>query len=233
MDLIFEAVTTLQSQLQVIITLRGDFYDRPLMHDKFSRLIEARTAVVLPLTIRELQSAIQSPAERAGVILEKGLVSGAINDVIDQPGGLPLLQYALTELFERRSGLMLTCQAYELIGGIAGALAGRAEQVLFDLDLDVQHSTKQLFLRLVTIGEGVDDTRRRVAWSEVEQSAIRSSPTNFRSFGRARLLTFDHDPKSREPTIEVAHEALLKAWNRLGWLADESREDVRMQRTLN
>ena len=52
------------------------------------------------------------------------------------------------------------------------------------------------------------------------------------AYGRYRLLTFDHDPATREPTVEVAHEALLREWNRLRLWLDESRDDVRLQRTL-
>jgi len=217
----------------VVITLRADFYDRPLLHEKFSRLIEARTALVLPMTGEELHKAIQSPADRVGAILEKGLIPSVINDVINQPGTLPLLQYALTELFEQRSGRMLTCQSYQAIGGVTGALGLRAEQIFNTLDQEAQQAAKQLFLRLVTIGEGVDDTRRRISWSEIEQLPESSFQQVADVYGQSRLLTFDHDPTTREATIEVAHEALLKEWERLaGWL-DNSRGDLRMQRLLD
>jgi len=205
------AVTEPISRLRVVITLRADFYDRPLMHPEFGKLVEERTAVVLPLSPDELEQAVERPAERAGAVLEKGLVSAITADVADQPGALPLLQYALTELFERREGRMLTNQAYQAIGGVLGALGRRAEEVYVELEPAGREVARQLFLRLVTLGEGAEDTRRQVQRSELqsllsEQSALIYQVIDV--FGKARLLSFDRDPITRGPTVEVAHEAL-------------------------
>ena len=102
------AVNDSSSRLRVIVTLRADFYDRPLLYPGFGDLVQAHTAVVLPLSSTELQEVINGPAERAGLVLESGLTAAIVADVAEQPGALPLLQYALTELFERREGLPLT-----------------------------------------------------------------------------------------------------------------------------
>ena len=237
------AVLDPQSRLRVIITLRADFTDRPLNYFDFGELLRHRTEFVLPLTPDELESAISGPAQRVGLDLEIGLVHRIIRDVGDQPGPLPLLQYALTELFERREGRHLTLQAYQESGGVLGALGRRAENLYTGLGETEQEMARQLLLRLVTLGEGVEDTRRRVLRSELgalnygrnkdqkiqEGNGIDSVIT---AFGRFRLLTFDRDPVTRGPTVEVAHEALLREWPRLrGWL-DESRGDVRLQRFL-
>lgn len=226
------AVNDPEGRVRLVITLRADFYDRPLMHPDFGRLVEDRTVVVLPLSAEELESAIRKPAERIGAVLEQGLVTAITTDVSDQPGALPLLQYALTELFEHREGRMLTCDAYRTIGGVLGALGRRAEEVYASLDEVEQIAARQLFLRLVTLGEGAEDTRRRVVRSEVASIQPRVMPQVIDVFGKARLLTFDHDPDTREPTVEVAHEALLQEWVRLRSWLDTSRADIRMQRVL-
>jgi hypothetical protein len=150
------------------------------------------------------------------------------------PGALPLLEYTLTELFERRDDDRLTLAAYREIGGIAGALSARADRIYEGTDPRGRRATKQVFLRLVTLGEGRQDTRRRVARSEldaleVEQGAIDSV---LDTFGRHRLLTFDREPSTREPTVEIAHEALLSAWGRLRKWIDDAREDLRQERGL-
>ena len=97
------AVADPESRLRVIVTLRADFYDRPLIYPRFGELLAARTEAVPPLMPDELEQAIRGPAERVGVRSEPGLVAEMIADVAHQPGALPLLQYALTELFERRN----------------------------------------------------------------------------------------------------------------------------------
>jgi serine/threonine protein kinase len=232
MDLIYSSVTDAHSQVRVIITLRADFYDRPLMYPDFSNLLKDRTSLVIPLSTSELEDAIRGPAERVGAVLEKGLVPAVITDVVDQPGALPLLQYALMEMFELRDGRRLTTRAYQSIGGVPGALSRRAEAVFSDLDDDEKDTARQMFLRLVTLGEGAEDTRRRVLRSELESLPATSLSKVIKYFDRARLLSFDRDPNTRDSTVEVAHEALLKEWHRLKIWLDESRADLHMQRIL-
>ncbi|MGD2159139.1 MAG: hypothetical protein PVG32_19835, partial [Anaerolineales bacterium] len=214
-----------------------DFTDKPLGYVDFGELVRQRTEFVLPLTPDELELAISGPARRVGLVLEHGLVNRITHDVGDQPGGLPLLQYALTELFERRQGRRLTLAAYNESGGVLGALGLRAEEIYSKLDEPGREAARQTFLRLVTLGEGVEDTRRRVLRSEVlgmhvERSSEKSFDAVLDNFGHHRLFTFDHDPVTRGPTVEVAHEALLREWPRLRAWLDESRADVRMQRVL-
>jgi WD40 repeat protein len=238
-DSLLAALRAPRSPLRVVVTLRADFYDRPLQYETLGRLLKENTEIVLPLTAEELSWAVREPARRMGVRLESGLAEVIVSDVAEQPGALPLLQYAMTELFERRQNGRMRRAAYEDIGGVLGALGRRAEEIYGELDPAGQAAARQIFLRLVTLGEGVEDTRRRVLRSELEsfQTPEVSEPTEVSSgviyrFGAARLLTFDHDPATRRPTVEVAHEALLREWGRMrGWL-DESRYDVRLQRAL-
>src|SRR5215218_8415185 len=223
-----------ESRLRVIVTLRADFYDRPLVYPRFAELLAERTEAVPPLTPDELEQAIRGPAERIGVRPEPGLVAEMIADVAHQPGALPLLQYALTELFEHRDEDRLTLAAYREIGGIAGALSARADRIYESTEPQGRRATKHVFLRLVALGEGRQDTRRRVPRGEldaldVDQEAIESAVNTFATH---RLLPFDREPSTREPTVEIAHEALLSAWERLRTWIDDAREDLRQERGL-
>lgn len=232
------------SRLRIIITLRADFTDRPLQYVDFGEILSRRTEFVLPLTPDELELAITAPAKRAGLTLEAVLIQRLIGEVNDQPGELPLLQYALTELFERRQGRRLTLEAYQQSGGVTGALASRAEQIYTSLKDDEKIAVRQLFLRLVAPGEGGDETRRRVLRSELEFLAGLPTVPDSRidrlqldslleQFGHFRLLTFDRDPISHSPTVEVAHEALLLNWPRLHAWLEESRLDLVTQHQLS
>ncbi len=231
------AVLDPQTRLRIVITLRADFTDRPLQYVDFGELIQQRLSLVLPLTPDELMQAITRPVENLGLTMSPDLIATMIQDVGNQPGMLPLLQYALTELFEQRQGQQIALETYRKTGGVAGALARRADEIFVSLDDAGQEAARQLFLRLVTLGEGVEDTRRRVLLSELEAlpgnvELITDSRLPITEYGRYRLLTFDHDPVTRGPTVEVAHEALLREWPRLrGWLRD-GREDVQQQRLL-
>ena len=109
-------------------------------------------------------------------------------------------------------------------------MARRADELYVSALPEERAATRALFGRLITLGEAVEDTRRRVRLSEAatDEPAQRAIDT----YGAARLLTFDHDPVTREPTVEVAHEALIREWPRLrGWL-DEDRDRLRSHRLL-
>lgn len=234
LKLLLNALHDTESRLRIITTLRADFYDRPLLYPEFGELMRESTEVILPLSRGELEKAIIEPAERAGLGLEVGLVTNIVADVEDEPGSLPLLQYALTELFERRDARWLTLQAYKEIGGVSGALARRADELFTMLNEEGQGIARQMFLRLVTVNEGAEDTRRRVQQGELLalQGDEKVMQDVIDLFGKFRLLTFDRDRATRTPTIEVAHEALIRQWQRLrGWLQD-NRENLRVQRRL-
>ena len=228
------AVLEPDSPLRVVAILRADFYDRPLQHPRFGPLLARRTEAVAPFSPEELEQVISKPASRVGRQVDAALVAEMIGDVAREPAALPLLQYALTEVFEHRSDGAMTLEAYREIGGMSGAVARRAEELFAELDGEGKEACRQIFLRLVTLGEGSEDTRRRVLRSELDALEIRREAVEavLDGFGRARLLSFDRDPTTRGPSIEAAHEALLRVWARLrGWVED-ARDDVRTHRRI-
>jgi WD40 repeat protein/serine/threonine protein kinase len=235
LGVVLTAATDPSSRVRVVCTLRADFYDRPLAYAGLADLMKSRTAAVTPLVPEEIQRAVVAPAEGVGLRTEPALAADIVADVATQPGALPLLQYALTELFEHRDGSTLTLDGYRQIGGVSGALSRRAETLYGRLNRSAGEAARQLFLRLITVGkEGADDTRRRVLRSELTSLEVdlEAMDAVIDTFGARRLLSFDRDPATRGPTVEVAHEALLTEWGRLrGWI-EAAREDVRMHRRL-
>ncbi len=213
---------------RVLATLRADYYDRPLGDERIARLIRDGQVTVLPPTRDELIEMVTAPARAVGLRWEPGLPHRIVEDIAHQPGGLPLLQYALTELVERRAGDLLTVSDYQRIGEVTGALANRAEALFNGLNPAQQSAARQIMLRLVTVDEDSDDTRRRVRRSELESLGI--SPVDLDRvldlFTSERLLLGDRDPVSRTPTVEVSHEALLREWPRLRSWIDDQRESL-------
>jgi DNA-binding SARP family transcriptional activator len=235
LGIILAAVIDPRSRIRVVVTLRGDFYDRPLLYREFGDLLAARTHAVTPLTVEELERAVSGPAERVGLQVEPRLAAEIVSEVANQPGALPLLQYALTELFERRVDSTLTAEAYHQVGGVAGALSRRAEALYDRLNRAGKEATRQLFLRLVTLGEGgTPDTRRVVSRAELMSLDVDREALGgvIDTFGARRLLSFDRDPDTRGPTVEVAHEALLREWGRLREWVEAAREGLRTGRQL-
>ncbi|WP_404380796.1 winged helix-turn-helix domain-containing protein [Knoellia locipacati] len=222
-------------RVRVVVTLRADFYDRPLAHAGFGDLVASRTEALLPLTVEELERAVVAPLDRVGVRLDPHLLTEIVLEFSSQPSALPLLQYALTETFENRDDDTLTLRAYRHLGGLAGTLARAADEAYGRLDRTARDVARQLFLRLVNLGtDGKDDSRRRVLHSELDALGLDRGQLDatIEVFGSRRLLTFDRDASTGEPTVEVAHEALLQEWGRLrGWL-EAARDDVQLERRL-
>ena len=141
-----------------------------------------------------------------GVQIEPGVVDRIVAEAELQPGGLPLVQHTLSELFGTRTTNTITVADLDEVGGVAGAIGRRAEQIYQSFDDRCRAAVEPVFLRLVSVTEEHGDTRRRVRRTELEQAGIAPDDldTVLAEYGRHRLLTFDRDPTSRTPTVELA-----------------------------
>lgn len=223
-----------RGRIRVVTTIRADFLDRPLSYGDFAAAMGPGIVTAGPPTREGMAQAIAAPARAVGVDLEPGLVARIVSDVEGQPGALPLLQYALTEAFAARAGSTLNSDAYEAAGGVEGALARRAEELYEDLGPSAQEVAREIFLRLVSVDELGTVTRRRVRQRDLTSLAVDRAAieTVLNAYAGFRLLTFDRDPVTRGPTVEVAHEALLTEWPRLREWIDEAREGLVLARRV-
>ncbi len=209
----------------VVVTMRADFYQRCAPYPELSQLVSGQQLLVGPMNRDAVRQAIEEPARRVGLEFEEGLIDTILDDAGSSPGSLPLLEYALLELWERRRGTMLTLEGYRDAGGVSGALAKRAEDVVAELSPAEQELARRTLLRLTMPGEGTEDTRRRAPLSEL---AGMESVVD-RLVG-ARLLTTSSGVG--EESVDVSHEALIRAWPRLrGWI-DADRAGLLLQQRL-
>ncbi len=216
-------------RIVVVLTLRADFYDRPLQYPDFAALLDGAVVNVTPLASNELEAAASKPAATAGVRLEPALVARLIADVLDEPGALPMFQYTLTELYERRSGDALLESGYEELGGVRGAITNRAEELYRNLKTNEQAAGRQLFLRLVSMSGPDTWNRRRVRADEIISLDVDvvTLQAVIDRFGAHRLLFFDRDAVTGSPTVEIGHEALLDEWPRFKQWIQEADSDLR------
>ncbi|WP_409239636.1 DNA-binding protein [Streptomyces sp. PA5.6] len=216
------------SRLRVVLGVRADFYARCLEHDGLATVIREASLPVGPMTPSELREVIVRPATAAGLIVERSLTDRLIEEVGEEPGGLPLLSHALLETWRRRRGRTLTLQAYEAVGGIHGAIAQTAEAFYTRLTEVQAETARQILLRLITPGDGTPDTRRPVHRTELDSTGPAGSEASalLHTLARSRLITLD------ETTVDLAHEALITAWPRLYRWIDDARERLRRHRRL-
>ena len=228
-EALLTAVQAQDSRLILILAIRADFYGRCAAYPDLASKLQDNQVLVGAMSEDELRQAIERPASQVGLSLEPGLVETILHDVTDAPGALPLLSHALLETWNRRRGYTLTLDGYTETGGVQGAIARTADQV-FDEQLspDQQIIARNIFLRLTELGEGTEHTRRRVRHHELIPSSDEASvvETVLKSLADARLIT------TREETVEVAHEALVREWPKLQRWLDEDREGLHIHRRL-
>ena len=231
-------------KLCLIIAMRADFIGKCLEH-KYGGLaqqVQQHMISVLPMEPNELKEAICNPAEQVGLTIEPTLVTQILNDIAGAPGSLPLLQYTLKELYQQRQGNQLVLTAYQTLGGIIGTLDKRATDLYNRFDEAQQLTVQHIFQQLTQLGEGTEDTRRRVFQSDLiaepnhsaqqikEVIATLSSPKN------RLLVTSEVVSKSNESDrmaiVDVAHEALIRHWRLLRQWIEQNRDLLRQQRKI-
>lgn len=198
----------------LIVALRADRLGELSAHPVFARLVERGLYLLKSMNDADLRTAIEGPAGQAGLLLEPGLVDLLVRDVEGEPGALPLLSHALRQTWQRREARTLTVAGYRASGGIRGAVAQTAESVYEQAPPEQRPILRDLLLRLVAPSPEGEPVRarvpRRLVAPDTEHEQV------IEQLVRARLVTSD------EEVVELAHEALARAWPRLrGWLDDD------------
>lgn len=216
-DALLAVVNSAFSTVTLVLTLRADFYSYVVNYPPFGEALNKYPAQNLSLMkAEEMLSAIELPAEKMGVKLEEGLTQRILDDVKQEPGNLPLLEFALTQLWEKQNRGILTHQAYSEIGGVAKALSNHAEAVYDKLSEEEQKQGQRIFLQLICPGEGTKATRRLATRAEVENWDLVAFLAD------ARLVVTGRNEATGEETVEVVHEALIREWGSLrGWMESD------------
>ncbi|HTU98382.1 MAG TPA: BTAD domain-containing putative transcriptional regulator, partial [Solirubrobacteraceae bacterium] len=213
LDRLADAAREPERRVLVLCALRADFYGRLGAHPRFAELLSHSHALVGPMDREELTEAIEAPAMRAGLSIEHTLVDALVADVVDEPGGLPLLSTTLLELWRARDGHTLRFDAYRRSGGVRGAVGRLAEAAYAELNEPEQRAARNVMLRLVA-GEDGALTRRRVPLAELAR--VEDAARVLSTLVDARLITVG------DGSVEVSHEALVREWPRYrAWLDED------------
>ena len=212
----------------VIIVFRADFYAHCAQYANLREAVSTQQEFVGPMSREELKRAIEEPARAGGWDIEPELVDLILDEVGDEPGALPLMQHALQETWKRRRGRTMTLRGYAEAGRISGAIAKTAEAVYQELRPEQQAIARRIFLRLVELEEGAQDTRRRARLSELSPRAEDKSLVD----AVLDKLVLNRLVVTTAETAEVAHEALLREWPRFREWIDQNREGLRVHRDL-
>jgi signal transduction histidine kinase len=220
------------SPLAIITTMRADFLEPCLSYESLTRLIQDEAVYMPPLVGAELEEAITKPANLQGYQLETGLLGAMLEDVGQEKGCLPLLQFALTELWEQgdRKAHQLKVQQYRQLGGVIAALNRHAEKLYENFTEQERGWVKQIFLKLVRTGAEGKDTRQRQPKVKL-LTLITDDPFELQTINnvlierlvQGRLLVIGQELEG-EAWVDLAHEALMQGWRRFALWREENRE---------
>jgi hypothetical protein len=206
-------------EIHLVLTIREEYVERErsertLKGLDFATIVEFR---VPPMTADELREAVTAPAARAGLVFQDGVVERIIADVAAEPAALPLLQFALLQLWRRREGNRVTLKTYEDVGGPTAALSRAAEKAYETLrSPEAQANAQLIFQQLVKPSLIYDAVRDRVTRQQLESLLPGASVrTVLDPFIAAALIRVTPGAERGEDRIEIAHEALIRNWDRL------------------
>jgi WD40 repeat protein/energy-coupling factor transporter ATP-binding protein EcfA2 len=229
--------------ITIILVMRDDFYDQFVQQETLVEWLEQSLGPInVPQTLRqaELIAIVQKPAEAVGLRFEDGLTEIIVKDtmeaatlssdegVVTRSSNLPLLEFALSQLWERRENGMLLRNVYAIIGGVTGGLTQWADEVFFGLqNEEKQRKTRRIFTDLVHIGDekqGLPDSRRRMSLDLLcrDEREIEEVHQVVQRLASARLLVTSYDIQSKQEMVEIIHDALLLKWGMLKhWLQED------------
>jgi len=236
--LLTEAAGVENGRLTIILSLRADFVSHCARYPDLRALMSQQFQLVGAMDPPDLAKAITLPSLEVGAEIDPALVSRIMADMKGEPGALPLMSFALRDLFEAEKSakgkpMDLTLPEYLQRGGIESALERHANKV-FDTFTDEQKGlARGVFSKLIEVGQGRADTRRTAVFSELvpsgtEDGAVTAVVDALSEKG-VRLIT----TSGEGGTVTIAHEKLIDAWPWLRQLVDENRDMIVLQNQIN
>ena len=211
----------------LLLTMRADFMGQALAYTPMVDALQNNDVKIGLMSADELTRAIEQPALNQGVGFAEGLVTRILEDVGDHAGNLPLLEFALTLLWERQTGGQMTHAAYEAIGGVSGALAQHADETLAKLtadDPEREQAIQRVMVQLVQPGTGAEDTRRVARRTDLGDDGWTLAQRLAAEDARLLVTGRDGDESATAETVEVIHEALIQNWGQLKTWMEQDRE---------
>ena len=223
------------SRARIILTLRSDFLGEVGVYRTLSSEIQNHLEIIPPMDLDELRRAMEGQAGMVGLRFEADLSQQILDDVEGEPGAMPLLQHALWELWNRRHGRNLRASEYRAFGGVKHAITSTAEKVYADCSKLEQDQLRDIFLRLTRLDEGDEgrDTRRRVPLGDLIPFGHDAASIILLLDNLANVRLIVKTVNEDKTEVEVAHEALIRHWERLRLWLNEDRDALRLRESVS
>lgn len=218
------------SHLRLVLTLHADYYEHCTRNEQLAALLREASFPLSAPNTHALTEMIERPARIAGLKLGDGLAGAILDDVGAEPGALSLVEFSLAELYECSGGERMTAEAYRALGrqdgangntgGIGGVIDRQAEQAVQDDQGRVDERTlSKIFPLLADVDEKGGAVRKRAKLDDFvgPERALVDRLVN------GRLLLTNRE-EGTAAWVEVAHEAVLRHWQRFQtWLKENQK----------
>ncbi len=236
LNLLTHAATVENGRVITLFSMRSDFVSNCATYPQLNDLLNKQFIQVGAMQPEELVSAIAQPALRVGLRIDPDLIAQIINEMKGEPGALPLMQFALKDLFDsqgEKSGVIaLTLNDYLQRGGIHKALERHADDSFSKLSKNEQELARSIFSGLIEIRRGTQDTRRTALFDELVPASANAVDVEavVQKLADARLITTDE--QAGKDTVTISHEKLIDAWPWLKKLVNENRDVIFLQNEI-
>lgn len=234
--LVAHALNAENGRVTIVCSTRSDFIGDWAAYPSLNAQLSRGVIQIPPMQSDELVSAIARPALQVGLQIDPDLVKQVLDDTQAAPGALPLMQFALDDLFQYESSkgglIALTLDDYLERGGLQKALARHADTEFAKLNGDEQQIARTIFSGLIEPGKGTVDAKRTALFSELVPTGSDPSQTRgvLSKLADARLVITDQ--QDQHETVTLAHERLIDAWGWLRRLVDDNREVITLQNEI-
>jgi energy-coupling factor transporter ATP-binding protein EcfA2 len=236
LNMLSHAGTVENGRVIVLFAMRSDFLSNCATYPALNELLGQQFRQIGAMQPEELVSAIALPAKHVGLPIEDELIARIINDMKGEPGALPLMQFALKDLFdsqqEKGGVIALTLEDYLRHGGIHKSLERHADNSFAKLSEGEQELARSIFSGLIEIGRGTQDTRRTALFNELITASEKAEDVEaiVQKLADARLIITDE--QAGKDTVTLAHEKLIDAWPWLKKLVNENRDVIALQNEI-
>ena len=236
LNLLTHVATVENGRVIILFSMRSDFVSNCATYPQLNSLLNQQFVQIGAMQPEDLVSAIAQPALRVGLRIDPDLIAQIINEMKGEPGALPLMQFALKDLFDsqqEKSGVpALILNDYFQRGGIHKALERHADDSFSKLSKNEQELARSIFSGLIEIGRGTQDTKRTAMFDELVPANTKAENIEaiVQKLADARLLTTDET--AGRDTVAISHEKLIDAWPWLKKLVNENRDVIALQNEI-
>ena len=235
-NMLAHAGTVENGRVIVLFAMRSDFVSNCATYPALNELLSQEFRQIGAMQPEELVSAMALPARHVGLPIEDELIARIINDMKGEPGALPLMQFALKDLFDSQQAkggiIALTLAGYLKHGGIHKSLERHADATFAKLSEREQELARSIFSGLIEIGRGTQDTNRTALFDELIPANVNAEEVLaiVQKLADARLIITDE--QAGKDTVTLAHEKLIDAWPWLKKLVNENRDVIALQNEI-